>query len=322
MTQKNPANLLRAYLIVGSDELKRTAALTKLRSYIPDDCADFSLDEFQADELTEPDQLISSLQTFAFMFDIRMVIVHNIGALQKPIAEALVTYLKDPNPTTVLCCEGETLAKNTALYKALAKVGPKSVVECGTLKTWELPPQIVKIGANLGLSVQNDAAKELVNRLGENTVAIENQLKTFAEIHGAGATITKKLVCDEVAQIAEIKPWTFADTLCERNVAEALRLAKLMGESDYVFLLIVITRRLQELICAKALDARGASSMLASELGVQQWQVKNHARWARNFTMNELTGLLDAAQTCEAALKGSPDSQTAFTSFMVQFAKH
>ena len=156
------ADLLPAYLIVGADELKRDAAVRRLRSRVPADMADFNLDELDGASLEEPGQLISSAQTMPFCADFRLVIVNGAGQLAKTVSEAVVSYLADPNPQCVLCLVAEKLAKNTRLYKAVAKVGPHSVIDCAPLKRWELPPYVVKLAQKRGLSMDNAAAQELV----------------------------------------------------------------------------------------------------------------------------------------------------------------
>ena len=156
--------LLSAYLVVGSDELKRETAVRRLRSRVPADLADFNLDEFDAKSVEDPEALVSSLQTLPFGADFRLVIVHGAETLAKPVSEALVSYLADPNPQSVLCLEAEKLAKNTRLYKAVAKVGPKSVVDCSPLKRWELPPYVVRLASRRGLAMGTDAAEELAGK--------------------------------------------------------------------------------------------------------------------------------------------------------------
>ena len=220
--------LLSAYLVVGSDELKRETAVRRLRSRVPADLADFNLDEFDAKSVEDPEALVSSLQTLPFGADFRLVIVHGAETLAKPVSEALVSYLADPNPQSVLCLEAEKLAKNTRLYKAVAKVGPKSVVDCSPLKRWELPPYVVRLASRRGLAMGTDAAEELVNRCGESTVMLDNQIATLAELVGQTGQITLADVEANVAQTAEVSPWAFADAVCERDAAKAMALLRLM----------------------------------------------------------------------------------------------
>lgn len=314
------ADLLPAYLIVGADELKRDAAVRRLRSRVPADMADFNLDELDGASLEEPGQLISSAQTMPFCADFRLVIVNGAGELAKPVSEAVVSYLADPNPQCVLCLVAEKLAKNTRLYKAVAKVGPHSVIDCAPLKRWELPPYVVKLAQKRGLSMDNTAAQELVERVGESTVALDNQIATLAQLVGDAGRITLADVEANVAQIAEVSPWAFADAVCERNAPRAMEMLNLMKAPSLVFLHSVLVGRLRELICAKSLDARGAASGLARELGRQSWQVKNHVRWSRAFGEEELVELLGQAAVCERALKGSQDSEAAFARFVLAMA--
>lgn len=314
------ADLLPAYLIVGADELKRDAAVRRLRSRVPADMADFNLDELDGASLEEPGQLISSAQTMPFCADFRLVIVNGAGELAKPVSEAVVSYLADPNPQCVLCLVAEKLAKNTRLYKAVAKVGPHSVIDCAPLKRWELPPYVVKLAQKRGLSMDNAAAQELVERVGESTVALDNQIATLAQLVGDAGRITLADVEANVAQIAEVSPWAFADAVCERNAPRAMEMLNLMKAPSLVFLHSVLVGRLRELICAKSLDARGVASGLARELGRQSWQVKNHVRWSRAFGEEELVELLGQAAVCERALKGSQDSEAAFARFVLAMA--
>ena len=314
------ADLLPAYLIVGADELKRDAAVRRLCSRVPADMADFNLDELDGASLEEPGQLISSAQTMPFCADFRLVIVNGAGELAKPVSEAVVSYLADPNPQCVLCLVAEKLAKNTRLYKAVAKVGPHSVIDCAPLKRWELPPYVVRLAQKRGLSMDNAAAQELVERVGESTVALDNQIATLAQLVGDAGRITLADVEANVAQIAEVSPWAFADAVCERNAPRAMEMLNLMKAPSLVFLHSVLVGRLRELICAKSLDARGAASGLARELGRQSWQVKNHVRWSRAFGEEELVELLGQAAVCERALKGSQDSEAAFARFVLAMA--
>jgi DNA polymerase III subunit delta len=312
------AELLPAYLVVGADELKRETAVKRLRSHVPDDMADFNLDELSGSTLEDAETLISSLETMPFCADLRIVIVHEADKLVKPVSEALVSYLVDPNPSCVLCLDAEKLAKNTRLYKAVAKVGSKAVIDCSPMKRWDLPPYVVKLASGMGVSMDSAAAEELVNRCGESTVMLENQVKTLAEL--VGARITLADVEANVAQTAEVSPWAFADAVCERKSARALELLNLMQNPSLVFLHSVLVGRLRELICAKSLSARGAQGQLAKELGKAPWQVKNHVAWARRFADGELEALLGAAAVCERALKGSADSDAAFAEFVLAFS--
>ena len=64
----------------------------------------------------------------------------------------------------------------------------------------------------------------------------------------------------------------------------------------------------QALDVQRSLAARGQAHALASELKKQDWQVRNHGRWARAFADGELERLLGACAEAERALKSGAEA--------------
>ena len=207
-------------------------------------------------------------------------------------SEAIVSYLENPCPTTVLMMTACKQARTTRLYKAVAKFGEKAVIDCTPKKRWELPQQVVGMARAHGKAMDAEAAEQLVRLGGESTALIDNELA---------------------------KPWDFLDAVCRREPAEAMRLYAQMPTQSPIGLFTLAVSRVRELIAAKVVGERGCPGTLAAELGMQQWQVKNHASWARNYTMAELVDALRGAALCEEALKSSPDKDLAVQRWVLSF---
>lgn len=116
---------------------------------------------------------------------------------------------------------------------------------------------------------------------------------------------------------AEVKPWEFLNAVAARDLVRSLELLKLQPAKSEVRLWSLLVTRLRELIIAKSLDTRGQGSQLATTLGVQGWQVKNHLSWARRWRMDELLEALSQAIEVELALKGSRDSELALRMWVI-----
>ena len=88
----------------------------------------------------DPDieSIIGSLNTFPMGSEFRLVILDGCSKLAKAVSEPLVEYLASPSPTTVCLIIADSLAKNTRLYKAIAKIDKKAIVDCSGTKRWEL----------------------------------------------------------------------------------------------------------------------------------------------------------------------------------------
>ena len=329
------SNLLRAYLVVGTDELKRRETINRLKRYVDDGLAAFNLDERTANASMDAQDILSSLTQFAMGSPVRLVIIYQAEKLPKAVSETIISYLENPNPTCTLALVADSLAKTTRLYKAVAKQGEKAVITCEPIKRWELPAHVMKIAKKRGVSITQDAAAELVSRVGESTTMIDTQLKTLAALTN-GAPITREVVEDNVARVAEVSPYDFLDAYFNRDARRALELYRLMKANSEILLLSLIETRAREVLCANTLAARGQSGQLATVLAdydniaarhdkskkprapKQAWQLKNHAKWARMWSEDELIAVLDACATCESTCKSSSDRQTAFVKFLVE----
>lgn len=304
--------LLPGYLVVGADELKRARSIERMRARLEKTgMADFNIDVRDMAKDPQIDDVIASLNTFPMGADFRLVILENCDKLAKTVSEPLVEYFANPSSTTVCLVIATSLAKNTRLYKAIAKLGSKAVIDCGLKKAWEMPPQVVKMAQTHGKRMSINAAEALVARAGENTRMLDNELKKLAAMI-EGPEISLADVERHVARTAQVKPWEFLNAVSARDTNKALELLKLQPERSEVRLWSLLVTRIRELIIAKALDARGQGSQLASTLGVQGWQVKNHLAWARRWRMEELLDALSSSAETELALKGSRDSELAF----------
>lgn len=310
--------LLSAYLAVGPDEVKRDAAVARLKRRLEQTgLADFNLDERDMTRDQDLDSLVASLNTFPLGADFRLVILSGCDKLPEPVRTALVSYLEDPAPATVVLLTATTLAKSTKLYKAIAALGKQAIIDCAAKKGRDLPILVQGMARRHGRELSLDAAEELIARAGENTRMIDNELKKLAAMIPT-ARIERSDIERLVMRTAEVKPWDFLNAVAARDTARALELYRLQPPRSEMRLYALTVTRLRELISAKALDARGQGRELAQTLGLQGWQVRNHLTWARRFTMEELVAALERAVEVEQALKGSHDSVVAFTSWVIE----
>lgn len=304
--------LLAAYLIVGGDQLKRETAMSRLKARMDPGLAAFNLDERTASADLDPTDIAISLNTLPMGDGFRLVLLHDANKLPKPVSETIISYLENPNPGCVLCLDCETLAKNTRLYKAVARVGKRSVIDCTPIKARDLPAYLIKHAAAKGLSLDARAAAELISRVGDNTTLLDRQLTTLGEVCATPGIITVQDVENNVARTAEVKPWEFLDKVAAGDKRRAIELYRHMQNPSHIALLTLLTRRVRELVCARALADRGQANRLAAELGKQAWQVRSVSQAARRFSMTQLQSCLASCAKCERDLKSGADGETTF----------
>lgn len=313
-------SLLAAYLINGDDELKREVILKRLKERV-EKMGDisFNYDSFEG-EAARGDEIVAACNTMPFASEVRLVQVNNADKLKKADSEPIVDYLGSPSSTTVLALISAGLAKNTRLYKAVAALGKTAVIDCSSQRKSELPKMVRQIAVGYGVVFSDAAAVRLVERVGENTVRLDAEIKKVALACADSGEVSEAQVNDLVQKTVEIKPWEFVDAFAARDLCTCLELLPYMKATSLHALMAMCTTRLRELICAKSLEARGSGHALAETLKVPPWRVKNHTTWARTFSSEELRQAIVAACETERKMKSGVDPESAFFDWVLGVA--
>lgn len=309
--------LLAAYLVVGSDTLKREAVVARLKVRMEalGDLA-FNSDTFDG-ETSEGSAIVVACNTVPFASEKRLVLVRNAEKLRKADSEQLVAYLANPCDTTVLLLEAEKLASNTRLRKAVSSVGPHSVIDCAPPSKKDLPAKVREMAVSHNVTISDQAARRLIEFVGEDTVRIDAELKKIALVHVGSQPISAEEIGQNVARTNDMKWWTFVDAFSDRDLKTCMAcLAHMSKESPFSLLPRCVTR-IRELICAQSLTRRGSIAMLGKELGLPDWKVKSYRGWARKYTSAELRQALSRARDAERRMKSGSDQDAVFLEWLI-----
>ena len=319
MADEKRTDLLPAYLINGEDHLKRDVALDRLRRRFEQlGDASFNTDRFDG-SASDAKQIVAACQTIPFASEKRLVVVNDADKLSKGSQKELTDYVKSPCDTTVLVLVSDKLPKTSALYKAVAGAGTQSVIDCTPPKARDLPNQVRAMAPAHGVTISPKAAQALVELVGEDTVHIDAELKKLALSHSGADAVSETEVRAMVSRVSEAKPWQFVDAFSARSIRDCMRYMSLMPSASPHVLLRQCVSRVRELICAKCIASSSPNPQaeLARELGLQDWRVKNHVAWSRNFSEHELRHALSTSLECERKMKGGSDPEAAFIDWVL-----
>lgn len=305
--------LLAAYLANGDDALKRERVAQRLTQRVGQlGDLSFNSDTFDG-ETASGNDIVAACNTLPFMSEVRLVTVKNADKLRKADSDALVAYLQSPSPTTVLALYAAGLAKNTRLFKAVAALGPKAVIDCSQVGKKDLPGHVAGMAKKHGVTLRADAIALLIDLVGEDTVHLDAELKKLSLAHEGTQSVTPDEVNRLVGRTSEAKPWEFVDALSERDISKCLKLRSRMESASPHALLAMCITRLRELIIARGLIQRGQVQQLTSFVKAPAWKVnKYYPRYARNFTQEELRAALKSARDTERMMKSGTDPDAAF----------
>ena len=176
--------LLPVYLLTGSDRPKVVRALRRLRSRFGDE----SIEQLSADAAGGAEVVAACNALGLFAGDGgRLVIVEGVERWKKADVEAVAEYLTDPVPGAVLALVAGEPPKIAALATAVSAAGQVLTFEAP--KPRDLPGWVRSQFERLGAGVDPDAARALVEIVGDDLVALATEADKIA-IWAGGRPIT------------------------------------------------------------------------------------------------------------------------------------
>ncbi len=303
------ADLKPAYLICGDDDAKIDAWRARVRHRAEEERGPGGLEVFDA-RASEPSEVVAALTALTFDPGTRYVLVDDVGAWKAPQLEPLESILTDMPPETVLVAiaRGKALKQ---LSKAIEKAGGE-VREYPAPKPWEMPKWIVERGRELGLQIDQEAAKELVGLVGTSQQRLSRELEKLALAVHPSANVTSADVDQMAARDTAPQAYDLADALVAGDLRATLALAEQLeshGERPGR-LLFPVVRRLREVHRAASLLDRGVpESKVGEALKAPPWLVKKTVARAKKADRAALERAICVFADLEIDMRGGGDLQ-------------
>jgi DNA polymerase-3 subunit delta len=210
--------------------------------------------------------VVRSAMTLPFMTKRRLVVVRRAQALAAKGAEALTLYARDPNPATcLLLLAGEGLGvsrERRADHWLLGALPPASVVALPLRRGRALEDSLKQRAAADGLTVSDDAARLLVQWVGEDGARLLGEARKAALLGGpehrrvGAAEVTAVVGEHRVSDVFEL-----TRAVERRELGVALQtLDRLLATEEPIFLLTLLTRSVRVALTVRDLAADGQSA--------------------------------------------------------------
>jgi DNA polymerase-3 subunit delta len=286
---------------MGSDRPKHLRALRRLRSRFDPE----AVEQLEADSATGEDAVAAcnALGLFGGVGGGRLVVVHGVESWKKPDVEALAGYLKDPVEGAVLALVAEESLRGSTLPELCKKKGQVlsfDVPKPNNLHTWARSEL-----KRLGVPADADAARALVELVGDDTIALSSELEKLAAWSG-GEPVGRR----EVEQLAtpgrEAAAWALTDAWGARDLPMLLEACELALEKKDAFLLAVgLASHVARVRAAQVLAEEGLGAReVATRLKMKEFPARKVLQHAESYSRAELDSALVRLAELDAAIKG------------------
>ena len=208
------SELKPVYLITGRDRPKIQRALRRLRDRIGDDATEL----LSAHEASADDAIAACNSLGLLGGGGRLVVVEEVDRWKAADAKVIAAYLASPAPDTVLALVAAELKKDSALAKACAKAGDILAYDVPKRR---LPEWVAKQFSDRGVSVDPEAARLLVEVVGEDPEELASEVDKIATWAGDEPVGTREIEL-LASGSAEVPGYELTDAWGRRDLAAAL----------------------------------------------------------------------------------------------------
>jgi DNA polymerase-3 subunit delta len=286
-----------AYLIHGDDHGRIAERRARLRAVAEAESGSAGVEVFEADTCT-PELVAQALNAMTFAVGRRFVIADGVerwkDAEVAPVAEALGGI--DPETLTVafFAREDGRLKTPAPLAQAVTAAGGVIAAE-STVKGRELPRWVAQHAGELGLTLDTQAARTLVARVGDRQQRLLRELEKIALELGPGAEVDAETVEALTAGTSERVRWELGDAVVAGDRRRAMRLlVELRGQGERVpSLLWAIAGRVRDVHAVAAAIERGEKPVAPPRMSPWKFKaVVEQARGADAAVLERMVGLL------------------------------
>lgn len=306
-------NRLRSiYLVYSAHRLLLADALERLAAGLGDnEDAVMNISRFTAGE-DDFDDILNACQELSFLGGQRLVVVAGLLKLDSAAQKALVAYVDNPNPQTVLVLT-ETISgkpderrlKKTSLYQACDKSAEAKVYEY-SLKS-SLPGWVKSTFAGAGKEIEPTVANYLITWIGSDLDRLKSEIEKIAS-STSETKITLVAVKETAVPFHEAEVFDLVNAVVDRDTETSLTLLGALLERDAsggsVFGLL---ERQFQLIFAAKTKGRGLNGQkLAGAVGVSPGQAFFLEKQSRAFALQAIRDALALLVETDYKRKSSP----------------
>jgi DNA polymerase-3 subunit delta len=311
-----PSAIKPTYLIAGADEGKIDATLARLRARAEREGGPGALESFgdpSGQGAPDAEALIAAIPSMSLMASRRYLLADRVERWTAKQAGAVIAALGELPPDLTIVLVARESPPKTKAPKGIAEAVEAAggdLVRYAAPKARDLPARLVADAAKRGFRCDQDAARLLVERMGESTLRLANELDRLALWAGPDGEVTAHDLEAMVADTSEEAGWALSDAIVARDPATALRATeRLAAQGEAVTPLVYqVARRLRDAHTAlSALEAGAPQKQVESSLRMHPYAAKMLIRQLRGGSLAGLRAASCAVADLEWWTRGGSD---------------
>ncbi len=309
------------YLLYGEDNYLKNEFVKKAKKSFGE--LQLGINYIQIDE-SNVNNVISDIETPAFGYERKMIIVKNANLMQKKnaISDKLSEYLNDADKQILdsieLIIVEDSVEKN-ALFNTISKIG--MIKEFNEQKISQLITKVKSISAAYGVQIQENVAQYFLECTGTNMEDIINEIRKLIEYAGKGGTIKKEDIDSLTIKKSESVIFDLTDNLGKKNIHEAINVLHdlIYAKEPVQKILVMLYNHFKKLYIVQLSNGQNVAQNLKLKPN-QTFLVSKYQNQAKFFTQDEIRNLLNEFMYIDEASKsGNLDINVGLESVLCRY---
>lgn len=294
-------DLKPVYLLSGSDRPKIVRALRRLRSRFSDE----SVELLAAPPATGEDAVAACNALGLFSGGGRLVVVEGVETWRTGDAAAVGSYLADASPGAVLALWSHEVLKGGELAAIVGKHG--RVLSYDVPRPRSPTAWVAGEFKRLGLEVDADAARALVEIVGDDVLVLSGEIEKIAAWAGDRPVGVREIEALAVPA-REVEAWAVTDAWGSRDLTAAMAACEASLEQKEPFAIAVsLASHVARVRAAQLLADEGLQTKeVAKRLGLRsEYPARKALGHSENYSREELDAAIVRLAELDAAIKGA-----------------
>ena len=294
------------YCLYGGDDYLKDEAYSRLKEEaLKGGIVDFNYDLFYCGE-ADIARALSAASTLPVMAARRLVVLKDADKLRAHEQEALIAYVENPSETTTLVFIAAAIDRRKKLFTLIGKRG--AMVEVNSPFEREMPKWIRWVANKKGVEIADEAARYLVDIVGNDLNSIANEVEKAALFAGDRKRIELGDIESVTVDIKAKTVFQLIDAIGTKNLKKSLEnLKKLLDSGESPLLILNMIVRQVRLIWTglEIMKKGGGEGEVRKRVSLPPFVFKGYLKQVRLFREDELKGAFEGFLDLDLKFKSS-----------------
>ncbi|MBO4815976.1 MAG: DNA polymerase III subunit delta [Clostridia bacterium] len=296
-------NLQSLYLLYGEEKFLLENAVKKIKKLFGDLILGINYIQINEDNI---DSLISNIETPAFGYPRKLIIVKDSGLFKKEkkalakqsneLLSKIVDFISE-NINQIKESNVIVFIENDIIKNDLLSLIEKEGVTCNfeRLRPLEIKKRIKAICTAYKVNIDEKTLSFFIETCGTNMLSLINEIRKLIEYAGENGTITKESIDKLSIKEFEAKIFDLTDNLGKRNIKEALIILKelIYNKEPIQKILITLYNHFKKLYISKlAINEKQDILKLLNLKPNQTFLISKYKKQSEYFKLEELRNIL------------------------------